>query len=597
MRTQLPPRLTQLSFAPSKLAIALLCCAFSVEPLFAQEVDWAYNGNDVSNSRYQNIDQITPANVSQLKEAWVFHTAPNPYQEMTPLVVNGVMYVTDGVDDVFALNPTTGAQIWKYTPSDMPALSTLAGLAANRGVGYGQGLVFIGRVDATLVALNAKTGAVVWKTAVDLPSNEAWLSAAPQFINASNGAGATVPEVLIGVSSDSGARCHVDAYSPVTGKLLWRFYTTNPVDYAGDSGKIGGGAMWQTATFDPTLNMVYFDVGNPNATYQAAARGGANLYTDSIVALDATSGELQWFFQMVHHDLWDYDAAQPSMLFTLNGVPAIEGNTKAGYNFILDRASGESLFPYEEVAVPPTLANAAYQNPWPTQPVSSIESLAPLTVDPGSVPAGVVAAPSQFATPGPTAQVFQPAPTAGYEFAPAAYSPRTQMMYSHALYSPAVVKRANVVCALVAGPSLGGCGIVSPGISPLGVGHGVYGAINTVTGKVAWTIPIISSLPNSGMTVGGDLVFFGDSDGLFYAASAATGEILWVFDALTVPGAGGANAAPAVYEVDGVEYVVNAFGGNAIFNALPGDAVIAFALPSAIAAAANKTAASRGRVK
>jgi glucose dehydrogenase len=190
--------------------------------LFAQEVDWPYNGGDVHNSRFQSIDQITPANVSQLKVAWVFHTAPNPYQEMTPLVVNGVMYATDGVDDVFALNPTTGAQIWKYTPSDMPPLSELHGLAANRGVAYGQGLVFIARIDSNLVALNAKTGAVVWKTAVDLPSNETFLTAAPQFINASNGAGGRVPEVLIGVSSDSGARCHVDAYNPATGKLLWR---------------------------------------------------------------------------------------------------------------------------------------------------------------------------------------------------------------------------------------------------------------------------------------------------------------------------------------------------------------------------------------
>jgi quinohemoprotein ethanol dehydrogenase len=487
------------------------------------------------------------------------------------------------------LNPTTGKQIWKYTASDLPPLSTLvAALAANRGVAYGQGLLFIGRIDATLVALNAKTGAVVWKTAVDSPSNYAYLSAAPQFINASNGAGGTAPEVLIGVSSDEGARCHVDAYSPATGKLLWRFYTANPVDFAGDSGQVGGGAMWNTPTFDPTLNMVYFDVGNPNATYQAADRAGANLYTDSMVALDATSGELQWFFQMIHHDLWDYDAAQPTMLFSLNGIPAIEGTTKAGYTFILDRASGESLFPYQEVAVPPTPANAAFQHPWPTQPVSSIESLAEQIAEPGSVPAGVVRAPSEFATPGPTAQVFQPSAGSGYEFPPPAYSPRTQMIYSHAVYGPSVEERANVDCPTVAGPAIGGCGIVSGTASPLGVSHGVYGAINTATGKVAWSIPIIASIPNSGMAVGGDLVFFGDSDGIFYAANAATGEILWVFDALTVPGAGGASAAPAVYEIDGVEYVVNAFGGSPFFAPLLGDAVIAFALPSSKTAAAAK---------
>jgi quinohemoprotein ethanol dehydrogenase len=595
MRIELPTRSTQFSFSTWKCAIALLCCAFSIEPLFAQEIDWPYNGGNVYNQRFQSIDQISPSNVSQLKPAWIFHTGtggPNVHLEMTPLVVNGVMYITDGEDDVFALNPTTGKQIWKYTASDVPAISTLPSPPGfiNRGVAYGQGLLFIGRIDAMLVALNAKTGAVVWKTAVDLPSNDAYLSAAPQFINASNGAGGVVPEVVVGLSSDAGARCHVDAYSPATGKLLWRFYTVDPATFAGNSWQHGGGSVWATPTFDPTLNMVYFGVANPTAPYQAADRAGTNLYTDSIVALDATSGELQWFFQMVHHDLWDYDAAQPTMLFSLNGVPAIEGTTKAGSTFILDRASGESLFPYEEVAIPPTPANATYQHPWPTQPVSSIESLAVRIAEPGSVPAGVVAAPSEFATPGPTPQVFQPTGGSGYEFPPPAFSPRTQMIYSHAVYSPSdIVENPNATCVL--GPAFFGCGMAGGAPAPLGVSHGVYGAINAQTGKVAWSIPILASIPNSGMTVGGDLAFFGDGDGLFYAASAATGEILWVFDALTVPGAGGANAAPAVYEVGGVEYVVNAFGGSPFWSPLLGDAVIAFALPSSTAAAAAKAKA------
>jgi quinohemoprotein ethanol dehydrogenase len=595
MQSKNPLRSTQrsfpFSFPMSKCAIALLCCAFSIEPLFAQEVDWPYNGGDLWNRRFQSIDLINPSNVSQLKPAWVFHTGtggPNVHMEVTPLVVDGVMYISDGEDDVFALNPTTGKQIWKYTASDLPPISTLPAPPGfiSRGVAYGQGLIFIGRIDAMLVALNAKTGAVVWKTPVDLPSNYGYLSTAPQFINASNGAGGRVPEVVVGLSSDAGARCHVDAYSPTTGKLLWRFYTVQSAGFAGDSSQHGGGSVWQTPTFDPTLNMVYFGVANPTAPYQAADRAGANLYTDSIVALDATSGELQWFFQMVHHDLWDYDSAQPTMLFSLNGVPAIEGNTKAGHTFILDRASGESLFPYEEVAVPPTPANAAFQHPWPTQPVSSIESLAEQIAEPGSVPAGAVAAASEFATPGPTAQVFQPTGGSGYEYPPAAYSPRTHMIYSHAVYAPSDMAVANVACEL--GPTFFGCGQVGGAPPPLGVSHGVYGAINTVTGKVAWSIPIISSIPNSGMTVGGDLAFFGDGNGLFYAANAATGEILWVFDALTVPGAGGANAAPAVYEVNGVEYVVNAFGGSPFWSPLLGDAVIAFALPSATAAAAAK---------
>ena len=332
--------------------------------------------------------------------------------------------------------------------------------------------------------------------------------------------------------------------------------------------------MLDTPTFDPTLNMVYFGTGNPTQSYDGAHRAGANLYTDSIVALDATSGELQWFFQMVHHDMWDFDGAQPTVLFSLNGIPAIEGTTKAGYNFILDRASGESLFPYEEVAVPPTPANAAFQHPWPTQPVSSIESLVEHTVEPDSLPPGIPAAPSTPTPWGPTTawaplgaaqMMFQPAHHSGYEWPPAAYSPRTQMFYSHAIYHPVQVsinEAGATACVLAAGNN--GCGSSGPGAmnQAIGVHHGVYGAINTVTGKVAWTIPILTSVPSSGVTVAGDLVFFGDADGLFYAASAATGEILWVFDALTVPGAGGGSAAPAVYEVNGVEYVVYVFGGN-----------------------------------
>src|SRR5580698_1980570 len=187
---------TQFGFLMSKCAIALLCCAFSIEPLFAQEVDWLSNGNDVSNSRFQSIDQINLSNVSQLKEAWVFHTgSPGVNMQVTPVVADGVMYITDGLSDVFALNPTTGKQIWKYTPS--PALAA----EANRGVVYGRGMVVIGRNDNMLVALNAKTGAVVWQTAVDVASDFTHLSAAPQFVNASNGAGGTVAEVVQGIAS------------------------------------------------------------------------------------------------------------------------------------------------------------------------------------------------------------------------------------------------------------------------------------------------------------------------------------------------------------------------------------------------------------
>src|SRR6204780_1022560 len=375
-----------------KCAIALLCCAFSIEPLFAQSLDWRYNGQDLYNSRFQNIDQINPTNVSQLKPAWTFHTGvlgdPNMSMEMTPLVVNGVMYITTGDDEVFALNPTTGAQIWHYNPStDMPALSTLPICCNrdNRGVALGEGMVFDARLDGKLVALNAKTGAVVWKTQVDGAANGAGMTLAPHAIGASAG---TISKVIVGVpGGEFGVRGHLDAYNPSTGKLLWRFWTTDPATWAGTSWQHGGASIWGTPTFDPTLNMVYFSTGNAGTTFWGGNRAGTNLYAASIVALDATSGELQWFFQETHHDLWDFDGPQPTLLFSWNGVPALEHTNKTGYMWILDRASGESLFPYDEVAIPPVPANAAFQNPWPTQPVSSIESLTEHIADPGSVPA------------------------------------------------------------------------------------------------------------------------------------------------------------------------------------------------------------------
>jgi PQQ-dependent dehydrogenase (methanol/ethanol family) len=511
--------------------------------------------------------------------------------EMTPLVVGGTMYITTGDDDVFALNPTTGAQIWHYHPSDMPNPSTLPVCCNNdnRGVAYGMGMVFDARLDAVLVALNAKTGAVVWKTTVDLPSNGATITLAPQFIRASAGA---IPEVIVGVSGgDEAVRGHLDAYNPATGKMLWRFWTTEPATWAGNSWQHGGASIWGTPTYDPTFNMVYFSTSNAFPDFYGANRAGTNLFSASIVAVDATTGELQWFFQEAHHDIWDQDGPQPTLLFSWNGIPALEHTNKTGWMFILDRASGEPLFPYAEVPIPPVAANAAFQHPWPTQPVSAIE---PLTQHIATgLPAGYKAVP-QWTTSGPISETFQPYYEGGMEWPPAAYSPRTHMIYSHANYSPVTVstsydptnplcqpanlQRATITCGL------------SIGSTP-GVAHGVYGAVNTLTGKVAWTIPTLTIVPDSGMTVAGDLVFFGDGTGLFYAASAATGQILWVFDAATVPNAGGATASAAVYEMNGVEYVVYGFGGNPGSSFELGDAVISFALPTATAAAAAKAKA------
>jgi quinohemoprotein ethanol dehydrogenase len=596
MRNLLPVRSTPLSSHMSKCAIALICCAFLVEPLCAQTLNWPYYGNDLGNTRYANIDQINTTNVSQLKPAWTFHTGvmgdPNMSMEMTPIVVNGMMFITTGDDDVFALNPTTGKQIWHYAPTDMVKISTLPVCCNNdnRGVAYGNGMVFNARLDGNLVALNATTGAVVWKTQVDVASNGAGMTLAPQYITAGG-----TPEVIVGVTGGEFAvRGHLDAYNPATGKLLWRFWTTNPATWAGTSWQHGGASIWGTPTFDPALNMVYFSTGNAYPWPWAGNRAGTNLYATSVVALDATSGELQWFFQWAHHDLWDFDGPQPTILLSWNGIPAIEHTSKTGYMFILDRASGEPLIPYNEVAIPPTPASAQFENPWPTQPESSLESLTPHIAT--GLGAGQIAAP-MWTTTQVTPLVFQPWASGGMEWPPAAYSPRTNMIYSHSRYNPANIGQTNdpanpANCPPLSKIQAGGvefCDTVFGQVQ--GVVSGVYGAVSLTTGKIAWQVPILTTSPNSGMTVAGDLVFFGDSTGIFYGVSAATGQILWVFDSNTVPNAPGATASAAVYEANGVEYVVYGFGGEPGQSFELGDAVIAFALPAAKTSAAAKAKA------
>ena len=583
MQNGLPVRSTHARFSMSICAFTLLFCAFNIRPLFAQgnHLDWRYHGNTLSNERFQDVDQINPSNVARLKPAWIFHTGvlgdPNMAMEMTPLVINGVMYVTTGDDDVFALDAATGKQIWAYHPTDMAAPSTLPICCNNdnRGVAYSEGKIFNARLDGNLVALNAATGKVMWKTAVDLPGNGASMTIAPQIVE---------NKVVVGVSgAEFAVRGHVDAYEQATGKLVWRFWTTEPNSWGGTTALTGGASVWGNPSYDPDLHMLYFATGNaypwpsPCAFFGVVpvgcpgnGRQGTNLYSSSIVALDSRTGEHKWHFQFAHHDMWDFDGPQPTLLLDVNGIPAIEHTSKTGYMFILDRRTGESLFPYQEVSVP---TQPAWQSPWPTQPVSSIESLTQHSIEPCiaivsgcvPVPAGVVVAP-QWSPYQPTAMAFQPWAGGGMEWPPAAYSPRTHFIYSHANYSPAnigVDLANNIAFAAITGE----------------VDHGVYGAVDTLTGNVAWKIPITGTTPNSGMGVAGDLVFFGESSGLFHAADARTGEILWTFDASKVPNAGGADASPAVYVVKGKEYVVYGFGGEPGNSPVLGDAVIAFALP------------------
>lgn len=553
-------------FPAAALAVLLWRTAGPAKTHADVDLDWRFYGNDPANTRYQNVDQINPSNAARLEPAWVFHTNnhdPKASLEVSPVVVNGTMYVTDGDDEVFALNAATGTPLWSYHPADMPPLSQIPLCCSrnNRGVAAGGGKLYLGRLDATLVALDAGTGVQLWRTVVDDYTRGYSITMAPQIVGG---------KVIVGVSGgEYEVRGHVDAYDAATGTLLWRFYTTDPGSYAGDSWKRGGAPVWQTPAFDASLGMLYITTGNTGPDINGEARAGTNLYAVCVVALKIGTGKPVWHFQEVHHDLWDYDATPPALLFDLNGTPALGHAGKSGFLFILDRRTGKPLYPVAEVPVPTT---PKWQHPWPTQPESSIESLTPHAVS--AVPPGYTAAP-MWAVPQTTPLVIQPGSEGGLEWPPMAYSPRTRFVYYGTRYVPQVYQTApgNV------GGTLPGWGSTTddvPGIKEFGV----YGAIDTTTGKIAWKMRVTDPA-DSGMLVAGDLVFFGETSGKFHAVNAASGQVLWTFNTASVKGAGSPTGGPIAYLANGGEFVANAFGGNPNegSDSIPGDAVIAFAVP------------------
>lgn len=546
--------------------------------------DWPYYGNDLGNMRYVDMDQINPGNVAQLTPAWIFHTGVMSAKtsfESQPIIVNGILYISSPHSHVYALDAATGALKWTYNPQ-MPTLHDMAICCGqtNRGVAVGGGKVFVGQLDANLVALDANTGAIVWKTEVDKWQDSWTETMAPQYVDG---------KVLIGASGgEFEIRGHISAYDANTGKMLWRFYTVpRPGEFgndtwAGDSWKGGGATVWTTPAVDPDLKMVYFGTGNAGPDLDGSVRGGNNLFTSSVVALDLNTGKYKWHFQEVHHDVWDYDGPQPTHLFTLEKggqqIPAIGHANKNGYYFILDRRTGVPLYDVKEVAVP---TDPSWQLASPTQPQPATDPLIPHEV--------AQTLPDQMAVPFYTPpqekpQVVQPGAESGPEWPPAAYSPRTKYTYIPAggyepwLYYGEPNSPATLGSTLSDRPSYAE-----------GDHYGLFDALDTTTGKMAWQVKVPERAV-SGITVAGDMVFLGEANGKFDALDAKTGNVLWS-QKPTEPNAGGANGAPAVYMVDGREYVVMAFGGNTQVrsgqNSPTGDALIAFALPQAGAGAPN----------
>jgi quinohemoprotein ethanol dehydrogenase len=586
--------------------------------------NWLTVAGDLRNDRFSTLKQITPANVSTLKQAWHIHlgTCETHDQrcgsyEGNAVVADGVYYIVTPRSDVFALDATTGAEIWHYTPTLDPGFPA-ASVQRQPGVAIGEGKVYSGQVDGYLVALDQQTGKLVWKTAAIPWKQGGHLAAAPLYYNGMIFQGTSGGDQG-SVSNDMGA------YDAVNGRRLW---TWTVVPGPGQPGSktwsktdthYGGGAFWATPAIDTKLNLMIFGTGNP---VPWNSRGpGANLYTSSIVALNLYTGRLVWAYQTVRHDNWDSDLPNPPVLFTgkfkINGKlvtrPALAEIAKFGWTWILDRETGKPLTQVKEVKVP--VSKAPGVNSWPTQPIP----VGPNVIDDprhkdglrlcvdgnqtktaAGVPFGKAIAPD--GKPYKLGCFFDTYDTTQYVAFPfeeqdwpaTSYSPQTNSFITCGVTARAFAFKQIPKASQVAGAN-GGVGVATLIMSDDATSNlGNFSALNLTTNKLAWhqkwQTPCYSGTVNtaSGLTFVGHIGPGNGQTGLGYleAVSTKTGASLWKSPPMDAP----ATAPPVTYSVNGTQYVSILVGGQAHNdptrpsgptspNRLRGDSIYTFQLP------------------
>ena len=305
---------------------------------------WLMYGGNYQSWRFSPLKDINRQNVKKLTPAWMFQTGIPGQLEASPIIADGVMYLTASYNNLFALDAETGEPLWKYV-HPLPADMRVCCGPTNRGVAIAEDNVFMGTLDAHLVALNRKTGAVAWNTKVDEYTNGFSITVAPLVVK---------DKVIVGIAGgEYGVRGYVDAYDVKTGERKWRRYTTPAAGekgvetWAGDSWKSGGGPTWITGSYDPEQDMLFWATGNTPPDWNGDARKGDNLYTDSVLALNPDTGEVKWYFQFTPHDVWDYDGNTDLFLVNVERsgktVKALAQPNRNGFLYVLDRTNGQYL--------------------------------------------------------------------------------------------------------------------------------------------------------------------------------------------------------------------------------------------------------------
>ena len=563
------------------LLATLLAAGTSSAPAAAQDADWRLHNLDLSGSRFSETDQITPENVHLLTPRWLFQhgVIDGVSNQTTPIIVDGVVYVTDSRGSVYAVNGLDGHLLWTYDVTELLGGGRQEGYVfRHRGVTYADGVVY-SAAGSFIFALDAETGeplegfgdngqapVILDVLRLRYPDVETaismgyWFTSAPQIHDGVLYVGATRSESMI----PGGYVMAVDA---ATGEVLWHFNTIpqdendQGWDIAGPTwvgGGRNGGGIWETPSIDPELGLLYIAVGNPFG--DSVERAGMNLFTDSIVALTLETGQMEWHYQQVHHDVWDYDNGQQPVLFDMvvdgEEVQALAQANKNGWLYILDRVTGEPVHPIPEMPVP-TETDREGEQPWPTQPIphkangERMEPVAPVIptdISPEHLAENRIV--EQY-TPLGRGIIFAPGFGGGANYGPIAYSAQTGLLYVNAIDQP-----------YNAGPGRGP--------------KGYFSAYDPTTGELVWR-QIFEGYGQAGAVVTrGGVVFVGagsNEAGYFYAYDARTGEELWKFNT-----GSGVFASPAVYMIDGQEFVTVASGGGSR-GRRGGDLILSFALP------------------
>ncbi len=513
--------------------------------------NWLHPNGSYEQTRYSPASQINTSNVSKLRPAFVFQTGIVESMETAPLVVNGVMFLTTSYNHVYAINAKTGEQYWHYKHKIGPVSTYCCG-PNNKGVAISEGKLFMGTLDAKLVALDAKSGKMLWETQIADPELGYSETMAPAVADG---------KVLIGTNGgEYGVRGFVKAYDANSGKLIWTFHTIPEKGHEGvwavndatgrnmhrdiaaekaalaknsDFYKTLGGGVWMTPAIDRKTKTAFFVAGNPSPDLYGAERPGDNLYTNSMIAVDLDTGKYKWHFQYIAHDVWDLDAVSPVILTEAKDksgkmVPVAIHGGKTGHIYVHDRNNG-NLIRFSEAMV-------------------SQEGL--------------------WSLPTPQGTRMSLGANGGVEWSPMAVSPKLRLAFAANLEQPMTY---HVEASAYPGGKLwlGGAFKNIPGEEQFGN----VTAVNLDTGKVVWKARTDQPMIGGVLATAGDLVFAGEGNGWFKAYDAKTGKVLWQYQC-----GAGVNAPPTAYTIDGKMYIAVAAGGNTQLDYKRGNSVFVFAL-------------------